>query len=99
MARIGYSEEALEDFERITDYLLEHASLERAQQVAAYIRKAVTLLGDHPYMGTRVKGELRKHVISYGATGHVAFYHFDLGRDEVKVGGLIHQREAGWEDV
>jgi plasmid stabilization system protein ParE len=41
-------------------------------------------------------GELRELVISYGRTGYVALYRFVIGRDEVRILALRHQRELGF---
>jgi plasmid stabilization system protein ParE len=35
-------------------------------------------------------------VISYGHTGHVALYRFLVGRDEVRILAIRHQREVGF---
>ncbi len=60
---------------------------------AAAIRSAVENLASHPLIGRRVEGDLRELVISYGATGYIALYRFDIQRDQVRVLALRHQRE------
>ena len=45
---------------------------------AAAIRSAVENLATHPLIGRRVEGDLRELVISYGATGYIALYRFDI---------------------
>jgi hypothetical protein len=47
-------------------------------------------------IGRRVEGDLRELVISYGATGYIALYRFDIQRDQVHVLALRHQREIGY---
>jgi plasmid stabilization system protein ParE len=63
---------------------------------AAAIRSAVENLAVHPLVGRRVEGDLRELVISYGETGYIALYRFDIQRDQVRVLALRHQREIGY---
>jgi plasmid stabilization system protein ParE len=63
---------------------------------AATIRSAVESLASHPLIGRRVEGDLRELVISYGATGYIALYRFDIQRDQVRVLALRHHREIGY---
>ena len=60
------------------------------------IASAFESLGAHPFVGRRVEDELRELVISYGATGYIALYRFDVQRDEVRILALRHQREIGY---
>ncbi len=50
----------------------------------------------HPLIGRRIEGDLRELVVSYGATGYIALYRFDIQRDQVRVLALRHQREVGY---
>ena len=86
MAEVVYSARALEDIERAFQVL----------DAVAVIQSAVDNLRVHPLIGRRVEGELRELVISYGRTGYVALYRFVIGRDEVHVLALRHQRELGY---
>jgi plasmid stabilization system protein ParE len=86
MAEVVYSAHALEDIERVFQVL----------DAVAVIQSAVDNLGVHPLIGRRVEGELRELVISYGRTGYVALYRFVIGRDQVHVLALRHQRELGY---
>ena len=63
---------------------------------ATAIRSAIETLATHPLIGRRVEGDLRELVISYGATGYIALYRFDIQRDQVRVLALRHQREIGY---
>ena len=81
MAQVVYSVHALEN-------------LERAK--GDTIRSAVDALATHPLVGRRIEGDLRELVISYGATGYIALYRFDIQRDQVRVLALRHQREIGY---
>ncbi len=75
---------------------LREKSPEVAVASAAAIRSAVENLASHPLIGRRVEGDLRELVISYGATGYIALYRFDVQRDQVRVLALRHQREVGY---
>jgi plasmid stabilization system protein ParE len=86
MAEVVYSAHALVDIERVFQVL----------DAVAVIQSAVDNLGVHPLIGRRVEGELRELVISYGRTGYVALYRFVIGRDQVHVLALRHQRELGY---
>lgn len=81
LAQVVYSAQALD-------------SLERA--AAPSIHSAVENLATHPFVSRRVEGDLRELVISYGASGYIALYRFDIQHDQVRVLALRHQREIGY---
>ena len=83
MAQVVYSAHAL-------------GNLERAASFAAGIQSAVDSLAAHPLIGRRIEGDLRELVISFGATGYIALYRFDIQHDEVRVLAMSHQREIGY---
>ena len=95
MAQVIYSDEALADFERIIELLLE-ASPESAVQTLVNIRSAVGILEAHPLIGRRIDGHIRELVISQRATGYLALYRFDAAFDVVRILRIRHQREAGY---
>ena len=95
MAQVVYSAYALENIERAMQFLREK-NPELAVASAAAIRSAVENLATHPLIGRRVEGDLRELVISYGATGYIALYRFDIQRDQVRGLALRHQREVGY---
>jgi len=76
--------------------LLREKNPEAAIADAAAIRSAVENLATHPLVGRRVEGDLRELVISYGATGYIALYRFDIQQDQVRMLALRHQREIGY---
>ena len=77
-------------------YAVENLRPDIAIASAAVICSAVENLATHPLIGRRVEGDLRELVISYGATGYIALYRFDIQRDQVRVLALRHQREIGY---
>jgi plasmid stabilization system protein ParE len=81
VAQVVYSSRALENLERTA---------------ASSIYSAVDNLATHPLVGRRIEGDLRELVISYGATGYIALYRFDIQRDQVRVLAMRAQREIGY---
>ncbi|MGQ0547007.1 MAG: type II toxin-antitoxin system RelE/ParE family toxin [Betaproteobacteria bacterium] len=97
MARVVYSAEALEDLERLVNFLLE-VSPATAPDALAQLRSAVEVLAAHPRIGRRTRSQMRELVVSYGASGYIALYRFDAARALVRVLRIRHQREAGFRD-
>ena len=95
MAQIEFTVEALEDLDRLFDFLSEkdpHAAI--AHQYA--IRSAIEVLSVHPQIGRQMSGTFRELVISIGKTGYLAMYSFRPQRNEIRVLAIRHQREFGY---
>lgn len=71
MARLIYSEIALGDFERLTEFLLDGAP-EIALETVQLIEEAVDVLRNHPLIGRPVEAGLRELIVSRGRTGYVS---------------------------
>lgn len=97
MAQVIYSDEALADFERIIEFLLD-TSAETAAQTLVNIRSAIGILEAHPLIGRRIDNHIRELVISQGATGYVALYRFDPAGGVIRLLRISHQREAGYRE-
>lgn len=95
MATLSYSERALADLERLTDFLVETDPV-AASDTVDLIAEAVGLLIRHPLIGRPVESGLRELVISRGRTGYVALYSVEDDQDAVLVLAIRHQREAGY---
>jgi plasmid stabilization system protein ParE len=95
LAQVVYSAHAVENIERALQSLREKNPEVAIASVAA-IRSAVENLAAHPLIGRRVEDDLRELVISYGATGYIALYRFDIQGDQVRVLAIRHQREVGY---
>lgn len=95
MARLSYSEQALADLERLTDFLIE-TDPSAAAETVGLIEEAVALLTRHPLIGRPVESAMHELVISRGRTGYVALYSFEPGQDAVLILAIRHQREAGF---
>lgn len=95
MARLAYADQALNDLERLADFLLA-SDAQAALETLDLIEEAVGVLKRHPLMGRPVENEMRELVISRGRTGYVALYSFEVTHDAVLVLSIRHQREAGY---
>lgn len=98
MARIIYTEKALHDLDRLTDFLLEHEP-DYATGTADLIIEAITALENHPYIGRPIENDLRELIISRGRTGYVALYSLERHDEIALIVTIRHQREAGYSDL
>jgi plasmid stabilization system protein ParE len=97
VAQVVYSARALDDLERVFEFLAENDPATAVVAVTT-IRTAVLALTDHPLLGRRVSGEIRQLVISYGKTGFVALYRFLPSKEVVRILAIRHQRELDFRD-
>jgi plasmid stabilization system protein ParE len=95
LAKLIYSKGALNNFERILEFLLE-AEPALAYRVIDNIADAIEILQRHPLIGRPLENEKHELLISRGKTGYVALYRYDESLDIVFVLALRHQREAGY---
>jgi plasmid stabilization system protein ParE len=95
LAKLSYSEQALTDLERLTDFLIDNDPVVAAETLDL-IEEAVNLLIRHPLAGRPVENELHELVISRGRTGYAALYSLEEGQDTVLILAIRHQREAGY---
>jgi plasmid stabilization system protein ParE len=98
LARLSYSPRALQDLERLTDFLLA-SDAQAALNTIDLIAEAVHILKRHPQIGRPVEDGLRELVISRGRSGYVALYSFEQAHDVCLILAVRHQREAGYPDV
>lgn len=95
MAVIVYSEKALADLGRLTDFLLQDEPA-AAAETADLIIEAVEILANHPLIGREAEQDLRELVISRGKSGYLALYSYELEQEVALVLSIRHQREAGY---
>jgi len=95
LARLIYSARALDDLERVTDFLVD-TDPAAAAVTADLIAEAVAILAHHPLIGRPAEHGLRELVISRGRTGYIALYSFETAQDCVLILAVRHQREAGY---
>jgi plasmid stabilization system protein ParE len=96
MAELVYTAQALEDLERLSDFLLE-TDPQSAQDTATLMFDALQILVQHPEIGRKVPVGQRELVISRGRTGYLALYRFLPRIDRIVVLAVRHQREAGYK--
>ena len=94
MAQVILSEELQVDFERIFDFLFEHAPDIAVDRIGAIIA-ALDVLESSPLIGRPVENGKRELVIATGASGYVALYRYVPELDTVFVLGVRSQRELG----
>ncbi len=102
MIELIYTEQALLDLERVSDFLLE-TDPQAAVDTAALIFDALEILVQHPEIGPKVHFGQRELVISRGGSGYLALYrflpHIDPSRGQVLVLAIRHQRESGYKSA
>ncbi|OZA24386.1 MAG: addiction module toxin RelE [Hydrogenophilales bacterium 17-61-9] len=94
MTAVVYTLQALDDLDRLEDFLLE-ADVPAARKTMPLIISAVETLRLHPDIGRRRGSLMRELVISRGNTGYIALYRYREIRDVVTVLAIRHQREVG----
>jgi plasmid stabilization system protein ParE len=97
VAQVVYSQAALDDFERIIEFML-RVDPPSAGSVLQRIRSAIEILSSHPLIGRRVQGELRELPVAHGRSGYLVLYRVDMALDVVRVLRIRHQREAGYRE-
>ncbi len=95
MARLIYSWQALQDLQRLTDFLMA-SDPSAALETLGLIEEAVSVLERHPLIGRAIASEVRELVISRGDSGYVALYSFEQAHEAVLILAIRHQREAGY---
>ena len=106
-SKIRFSDRALLDLERLTDFLME-SDPAVAIETVPLILDAIAILAIHPAIGRRVNpdeiprgaqaAQLRELVISRGRAGYVALYSVERLEDRILIHAIKHQREAGYPD-
>lgn len=94
MARLIYSDRALRDLERLSNFLIESDPL-AAIETFALIEEAVRITTRHPYIGRPVGKHIRGLIISRGRSGYIAKYDVDERENVVRLLAIRHQREVG----
>ncbi len=95
MVKIVYTQNAVNDLVRLTDFLIE-VDIKAASETIDLIEDAISILDRHPLIGRAVDEEIRELVISRGATGYVALYSVEEHKNVILILAIRHQREAGF---
>lgn len=98
MARLKYSDQALSDLIRLTEFLLANDRV-AANSTVDLIEDGIETLTRHPFVGHSVDADLRELLISRGRSGYVALYTYREFEDIVVILAIRHQREAGYWNV
>jgi plasmid stabilization system protein ParE len=97
MARVQVTTRALEDLERLFDFLAEHNPRVARERMLS-VRRAFELLSDHPLLGRQAEDRRRELVLSRGGFGYVAKYRWVPSEDVVLILAVRHQLEAGYRE-
>jgi addiction module RelE/StbE family toxin len=97
LAQLIYSERALADLERLTEFLAD-TDPPAALQTIDLVSEAVKVLGNHPLIGHVGEFGMRELVISRGRSGYIALYSYEERQDIVLILAIRHQREAGYPE-
>lgn len=98
MTELVYTEQALQDLERLSDFLVD-TDPQAAHDTAVLIFEALDILVHHPEIGRKVHFGQRELVISRGRTGYLALYRFLPHIDRILVLAVRHQRESGYRGL
>ncbi|KQT12414.1 type II toxin-antitoxin system RelE/ParE family toxin [Ramlibacter sp. Leaf400] len=96
MTRVVLSAGVRDDFDRIFDFLFEHAPETAAQRIESIVN-AINVLEWSPHIGRPAPHGQRELIISTGASGFLALYHYDPMTDTALVLAVRSQRERGYK--
>jgi len=94
LVSIVFAPQALDDLERLTDFLIENDK-SSALLTITLIEEAIELLARHPLLGRLCDTHLRELVISRGKSGYIALYSFEESKNTILINGIRHQKESG----
>lgn len=95
MTSLLFAEAAIEDIDRLTDFLLVSYP-EAAIETGEIIVDGLQVLVSHPLIGAKNEHGLRELVISRGRSGYIALYYYDGFDNQVIVLAIKHQREQNF---
>ena len=96
MTHVILSRQVKDDFDRIFDFLFEHAPEYATLRIEAII-SAIDVLASSPMIGRPVSEGQRELIISTGASGYLALYRYDPVADTIYVLAVRSQRERGYK--
>lgn len=97
MTRLVFSPSALQDIERLVQFLMESGPA-AASATADVLTGGLKILKDHPLAGRPAELGYRELLISRGRTGYVALYKYEVERDAAIILAIRHQREGGFSE-
>ena len=93
MTRLVFSPSALQDIERLAEFLLESNPV-AASVTGDLLPGGLKILKDHPLVGRPAELGYRELLISRGRTCYVALYKYEVERDAAIILAIRHQREG-----
>ncbi|TAM37087.1 MAG: type II toxin-antitoxin system RelE/ParE family toxin [Burkholderiaceae bacterium] len=96
MSRIVLAAQVRVDFDRIFDFLFEHAPEFAVARIEAIIA-AIDILQTSPLIGRPVAFGQRELVIATGSSGYLALYRYDPVQDTAFVLAVRSQRELDYK--
>ena len=96
MSRVVLAAQVRADFDRIFDFLFEHAPEVAAVRIDAII-EAIDILESSPMIGRPVAFGQRELVIATGSSGYLALYRYDPVLGTVFVLAVRSQRELDYK--
>ncbi len=96
MTHVILSRQVKDDFDRIFDFLFEHAPEYATLRIEAII-SAIDVLASSPMIGRPVSEGQRELIISTGASGYLALYRYDPVADTIYVLAVRSQRERDYK--
>ena len=97
--KVRLTAEALQDLDRLYEFLLKH-DLDAAERALAAIERALTLLAYSPFSCRKAllqkSPRWRELLIPFGHSGHVALFEIDDDRT-VTVAAVRHHREEDYQ--
>ena len=96
MSRVILAAQVRADFDRIFDFLFEHAPEFAALRIDAVI-EAIDILETSPLIGRPAAFGQRELVIATGSSGYLALYRYDPLVDTVFVLAVRSQRELDYK--
>lgn len=95
--RIRFTQEALEDLERLYDFVIDRelgGDLTLAERAIEAIESGVATLSFSPFTCRKAGGSpfIREMVIPFGAGGYIALFEIE-SKDSIAIAAVRHQRE------
>lgn len=92
--QLRFTDEALEDLDRLYDYLIAY-DLDLADRAYDAIMKALVVFEEFPFSCRKASADntlMRELLVPFGSSGYVVLFHID-GSQAVTIAAIRHQRE------
>ena len=95
--RLSLSKGAIEDLERLQDFLLD-TNDPLSADFLAFVVDALDVLTHLPGISRPFPDGTRELIIERGRSGYLAHYWIDRAYDVVRIARIRHQRESGYNE-